>query len=159
MKKAAGFLVAKRRILLCLFLVLTAASIPIAGQVKINYDLTEYLPADSPMKHGLRLMEQEFGPESSSQLRIMFSGLSEETKEEIYAWLSALDQSSQVSWDPGEGYNRHGYTLYEITTEYDSHSKEAADLFADVHREYDSRGAATRRGDTPFWRFAIVWSL
>ena len=143
MKKAAGFLVAKRRILLCLFLVLTAASIPIAGQVKINYDLTEYLPADSPMKHGLRLMEQEFGPESSSQLRIMFSGLSEETKEEIYAWLSALDQSSQVSWDPGEGYNRHGYTLYEITTEYDSHSKEAAALFSAVHKQYDGYGIAT----------------
>ena len=38
MNKVASFLVEKRKILLCLFLVLTSVSLPLMGQVRINYD-------------------------------------------------------------------------------------------------------------------------
>ena len=143
MKRAAAFLVEKRRLFLCLFLLLAAVSVLLTGQVRINYDLAEYLPADSRMKQGMQRMEQEFGREDSSQLRVMLPGLSDEEKEEVFQWLSGLDQVSEVTWKPGEDYNRDGYTLFEITTKYDSHSKEAADLFNAIHEKYDSRGAAT----------------
>ena len=143
MRKAAGFLVEKRRIFLCLFLLLAAVSVLLMGQVRINYDLTEYLPADSRMKEGMQRMEQEFGREDSSQLRVMLPGLNEAEKEEVYQWLTCLDQVSEVTWKPGKDYNRDGYTLFEIKTEYDSHSGEAAELFNAVHEMYDSRGAAT----------------
>ena len=143
MKKMASFLVANRKILLCLFLVLAAVSLPLMGQVRINYDLTKYLSAESRMKQGMQLMEQEFGPSDSSQLRVMIPDLSDSEKEDILHELSALASDAQVTWEPGDGYNRNGYTLYEITTEYDSHSKEAADLFKAVHGCYDSRTVAT----------------
>lgn len=143
MRKAAGFLVEKRRIFLCLFLLLAAVSVLLMGQVRINYDLTEYLPADSRMKEGMQRMEQEFGREDSSQLRVMLPGLNEAEKEEVYQWLAGLGQVSEVTWKPGKDYNRDGYTLFEIKTEYDSHSGEAAELFNAVHEMYDSRGAAT----------------
>ena len=143
MKKIASFLTEKRKILLCLFLVLAAVSLPLAGMVNINYDLTKYLSADSRMKQGMELMEQEFGPAASSGLRVMFSGLEETEKTEIRDWFSGLEQVSAVDWEPGEAYNHDGYTLYELTTEYDSHSKEAADLYRAVHNQYDGRGVAT----------------
>ncbi len=143
MRKAAAFLVEKRRIFLCLFLLLAAVSVLLMGQVRINYDLTEYLPADSRMKQGIQRMEQEFGREDSSQLRVMLPGLNEAEKEEVYQWLAGLDQVSEVTWKPGKDYNQDGYTLFEIKTEYDSHSGEAAELFNAVHEMYDSRGAAT----------------
>ena len=143
MKKAADLLVDKRRILLCFFLVLAAVSLPLAGKVRINYDLAAYLPEDSHMKQGMELMEGEFGQASASQLRVMLTGLSEEEKTEVRDWLSGLSQVSQVAWDPGEDYNRDGYTLYEISTEYDSHAGEAAELFRAVHEKYDPRGVVT----------------
>ena len=143
MKKAAAFLVDKRRVFLCLFLALAAACLLLAGKVNINYDLAKYLPDDSDMKQGLALMEQEFGETASSQLRIMFSGLAEEEKPEIYERLSGMAQAGTVSWEPGEAYNRDGYTLYEITAEYDSHSQEAAGLYRAVRQEFGSRGIAT----------------
>ena len=143
MKKAASFLVEKRKVLVCFFLVLAAVSVLLIGQVRINYDLTQYLPEDSRMKQGMRLMEQEFGPASSAQLRVMLSGLTEEEKEEVYRWLSGREQVSEVTWNPGEEYNRNGNSLYEITIEYGSHSREAAELFRDVHEKYDSRGVRT----------------
>ena len=143
MKKAAAFLVRKRRLFLGVFLALMGVSLLLIGQVRINYDLTKYLPADSPMKQGIQLMEQEFGRTASSRLRVMLHDLSEEEKEEVRSWLSDLEQATEVAWEPGEDYNRDGYTLYEITTEYDSHSEEAAALYTAVHEKYDSRGVAT----------------
>jgi Predicted exporters of the RND superfamily len=143
MKKTASFLVEKRKYFLCFFLLLAAVSLLLIGQVRINYDLTKYLPADSPMKQGMRLMEQEFGQEASSVLRVMLPGLGEKEKEETRQWLSELEQASAVAWDAGEEYNRDGYTLYEITTEYDSHSRETAELYRAVHEKYDSLGVAT----------------
>ena len=107
-KKAAAFLVDKRRIFLCLFLALAAACLLLAGKVNINYDLAKYLPDDSDMKQGLALMEQEFGETASSQLRIMFSGLAEEEKPEIHDRLSAMAQDARVNWEPGEEFNRNG---------------------------------------------------
>ena len=76
MKKVASFLVEKRKILLCLFLVLAAVSLPLMGQVRINYDLTKYLASEARMKQGMQLMEHEFGPSDSSQLRVMIPDLS-----------------------------------------------------------------------------------
>ena len=143
MKSTASFLVDKRKILLCFFLILAAVSLPLAGMVNINYDLTKYLSADSRMKQGMELMEQEFGKEASSRLRVMFSGLEEEEKRDIYGWLSGLEQVSAAEWEPGEAYNRDGYTLYELATEYDSHSREAAELYRAVHERYDTKGVAT----------------
>lgn len=143
MNKAANFLAEKRKILLGLFLVLTAVSFLLLPQVKVNYDLAEYLPEDSRMKQGMQLMEQAFGQEDSSRLRVMIPGLSAEEKEETLSWLAGLEQISEVTWDPGEEYNRDGYTLYEITAGYDSHSAEAAALYSAVHEKYDGAGVAT----------------
>lgn len=142
-KKATDFLVKRRHILLCSFLLIAAISLLFIGQVNINYDLAEYLPENSRMKQGMQLMEKEFGPAASSQLRVMFTGLPEEKKKEVYDSLTSLEHVSVVAWEPGEEYNRDVYTLYEITTEYDSHSKEATILYNAVHERYDDYNIAT----------------
>ena len=138
MKKTAAFLVDNRKRFLCLFLILAAASLLSAGRVRINYDLTRYLPADSHMREGMALMEREFGPASSSALRVMFKGLSETEKAAVFSRLSDLAQPSAVTWEPGDGYNRGDLTLFEITAEFDSHSEEAATLYRAVHAEYNA---------------------
>ncbi len=143
MNQVASFLVDKRKYFLGFFLLLAAVSLLLIGQVRINYDLAEYLPESSRMKQGMRLMDEEFGPSDSSVLRVMLPGLPEEEKEETYRWFSGLDHVSQVAWAPGEEYSRDGYTLYEVTMEYGSHSGEAAALYRAVHKKYDSRGVET----------------
>ena len=143
MKKAAAFLVDKRRIFLCLFLALAAACLLLAGKVNINYDLAKYLPDDSDMKQGLALMEQEFGETASSRLRVMLPGLAEGEQEEVYQWLSGQEQVREVLWEPGEKYNREGYTLFDVETDLDSYAPEAAALFRAVHEKYDAAGVRT----------------
>ena len=133
------FLLSKRKLLLCTFLALAAVSLLLIRQVRINYDITEYLPADSKMKQGMKLMEQEFGPAVSSELRVMLTGLSEEDKITAYEWLSGLEQVSEVLWEPGDDYNREDYTLFEVSTEYESHSKEATTLFNAVRDRFGGK--------------------
>ena len=143
MKKAAAFLVDRRRIILSLFVVLAVICLFLMGRVQINYDMSVYLPPESGMKQGLELMNREFGETVSSDLRVMFSGLSEGEKEEIRRWLSGLEQIADIAWEPGDEYNRDGYTLFEISLNHDSHSKEAAAVYQAVHQQYDSRGVIT----------------
>ena len=142
MKKAAAFLVEKRRIFLGFFLVLAAVSFLLAGRVRINYDLAQYLPAESGMKQGMQRMEGEFGKEASSVLRVMFTGITEDEEEEIFRWLSDREQVTAVTREKKEK-DRKEYTLFEVTAGYDSHSKEAAALYRGVHEKYDASGAAT----------------
>ena len=143
MKKVASFLVDRRTAILLVFLVLALISLFLMGQVRINYDMSVYLPPESGMKQGIELMNQEFGEAFSSDLRVMFSGLSENEREEIAAWLSGLEHVSEVAWEEGDMYNRDGFTLFEITTNLDSHSPEAESIYKAVHEKYDSMGVMT----------------
>ena len=132
MKKTAAFLVDKRRLLLCLFLALAAVSLPLAGRVNVNYDRTRYLPGDSPMRDGIRRMEQEFGQEASSDLRVMIGGLAEDERDRIGAELSGMARVSAVRVET----DGDGYTLYQLTADCDSHAEEAAALFRAVRQKY-----------------------
>lgn len=132
MKKTASFLVEKRLILFILFLALASVSLLLATQVKTNYDLAEYLPDDSRMKQGMRIMEQAFGPTAASDLRVMLTGLTEAEQAEAQSWFEGQQWVSGVTREVAQDK----YVLFEITAEYDSHSKEAADLFNAVQKRY-----------------------
>ncbi|MGN0696974.1 MAG: MMPL family transporter [Oscillospiraceae bacterium] len=137
MKKLAEFLVDKRHIILTVFLLLAVISLFFMGQVSVNYDMTEYLPDDSSMKQGMDIMEREFGETDSSTLRLMFGGLSEDEKHEIYEQLSELPDVDSVNYEAdSDDFNRDGYTLYEINMAFDSHSEECAALFETANDIY-----------------------
>ena len=110
MKKAAAFLVDQRKILLGLFLALAAVSLLLIARVNINYDLTRYLPADSHMREGIRLMEQEFGQEASSDLRVMIGGLTEEERDIVLLHVSGL-KSAEIAEQTGMAGKRTGTAI------------------------------------------------
>ena len=47
MKKITDFIVEKRYFILVLFLILTVVSLFLSNQVKVNHDMTKYLPDSS----------------------------------------------------------------------------------------------------------------
>ena len=79
-----------------LFLALAAVSLLLATQVKTNYDLAEYLPDDSRMKQGMRIMEQAFGPSAASDLRVMLTGLTEEEQAVIRLAQEAMNADRSI---------------------------------------------------------------
>ena len=159
MKKMASFLVGKRLILFILFLALAAVSLLLTAQVKTNYDLAEYLPDDSRMKQGMRIMEQAFGPSAASDLRVMLTGLTEEEQAEAQRWFEGQERVSGITREVA----RDKYVLFEITAEYDSHSKEAADLFNAVRKRYPdaATGGSIHEANVPLlpWFEPVVFLM
>lgn len=137
MKKLADFLVKRRYVILPVFLALALLSAFFMGKIHVNYDMTEYLPEDSAMSQGMKLMEQEFGAVGTGTLRLMFRGLEEAEKLEIRDFLASLPNVGSAVWEADSpAYNRDEYTLYVITMPFDSRSDECTALFDAVKARY-----------------------
>lgn len=160
MKKLANFLVDKRIIIFTIFLIMTAICLPLMSKVKVNYNLAEYLPEDSNMKQGIRLMNEEFGETEQSDFRLMFPDLTDSDKKEIYDYLSSLDYVSEVKWDNSGAYDKDGYTLFVLTVPYENHSKEVEKVYNSVTEKYADRemytGGTVKDGMVPLLPVSII---
>ena len=136
----AHFLVARSKIILIIFIILALGCAALIPFVNINYDMTEYLPADSAMRHGLDLMEAEFRDEDSSSLEVMFGDLaSDAEKGQVLQRLEQLRYVDSVDYDfpeddEDEYYNRGAYTRYILNCKYDQYSDEASAVWKEVQK-------------------------
>ena len=112
MKKTTDFIVERRNIIMGVFIFFAIVSIFLSQKVKINYEMTEYLPSDSKTKIGMDIMEKEFEEEKESYLNVMFKNLTEEEKDNMYKRLLEIDGVSSVDYEKeSEEYNSNEYTL------------------------------------------------
>ncbi|MBR5179249.1 MAG: MMPL family transporter [Lachnospiraceae bacterium] len=160
MKKLANFLVDKRIIIFTILMIITGICLPLMSRVKVNYNMAEYLPEDSNMKQGMRLMNEEFGEAEQSDFRLMFPDLTDTDKQEIYDYLSSLDYVSEVKWDNSGAYDKDGYTLFVLTLPYENHSKEVEKVYNSVTEKYADRemytGGTVKDGMVPLLPISIV---
>lgn len=139
MKKIADFLVEKRILLFTIFAVLTVVCAILMNFVTINEDMTKYLPTDSSMSQGLKIMESQF-PEStqSGTFKIMFENLSDDKKLDIKDDLTKFDGVSDVEYEiDSESYNSGKYTMYVVNTSY-TDTDEISSLLDKVVDAYDN---------------------
>ncbi len=61
LKRLANFIVDRRKAILIAFLALTAAAVAGIFFVRINYDLSKYLPEDAETTRAMNIMNKEFG--------------------------------------------------------------------------------------------------
>ena len=120
MERLAKFIVEKRRWILSLFLLLTLISGWLMTEVTVNYDMSYYLPADSAVRQGTSLMQEEFPPEGS--IRVMLGGLDSAAQETAYGRLMEMGHVTHVEMQTA-GEN----TLYHISID--------VDIFSDTGRQ------------------------
>lgn len=137
MKKLTDFIVDKRHVILVLFLVLTGLSIYTMQKVKLNYELSEYLPSSSETRQGMERMEREFDSENSSYLNLMFEGLNEEEKNSILENLKSITGVASVSYDDTEKHNKENFTYYEITVSDTEDSLTAKNVYETIKNNYE----------------------
>ena len=147
MRKAACWIVRQRRWILALTLILAAVCGILIPGVQVNSDMTKYLPEDSQMRAGMRLMEAEFPEEEDTcTVRAMFGGLSPEQRTERLEELKKLPHVSSVAYAPDSpDYNQNDWTLYVLTTEYGYDTPEEAELERTLREEL---GATVANDDT-----------
>lgn len=137
MRKITDFIVKRRNFIIVLFIFLVIVSIFLSTKVKINYDMTEYLPSDSETKIGMDIMEKEFEEEKVSYLNVMFKNLKEEEKKDMHEKLSTLDGVSSVHYEKeNEEYNSNEYTLYKINVDDTEDSEKAASVYRKVNETF-----------------------
>lgn len=163
MKKVTDFIVNKRYIVLILFIILSIISVILSTKVNINYDIAKYLPDTSETRIGLDLMESKFKEINSSSLNLMFNGLNEDFKNDIYTYLNDLEEISSVDYDNTEKYNKDGYTLYVLNIDDKDDSVLAKNLYDKItehfedYEMYTSGSIAESNADVlPMWIMVVA---
>ena len=92
----AETIVKKRNLIKVVFAVLFVASLVNMPLVKVNYDLTEYLPDNAESKQSIDLMEQEFGYPGTA--RVMIKDVSVYEAYMYKQMIENIDSVDMVTW-------------------------------------------------------------
>ncbi len=135
MKKITNFIIDKRHFILAIFLAFTILSLFLAKDVKINYDISKYLPDNSETRKGNNIMEKEF-KNTTSSLNIMFDDLKKDEKLSIKKRLASIKGVESISYDDSDEYNKDNHTLYVINVEDKADSKLAASIYQKISEDF-----------------------
>lgn len=97
MKRVARWILDHRVVVMLLYAVAVIASIYADSLVKVNYELTDYLPDEAPSTVGLRLMEQEFESKPSN-LRLLLKDVSIPEALEYKRQIAQVEGVKDVTW-------------------------------------------------------------
>lgn len=97
MKKLINQVIKHKGLVIVVFLVASLISIFSQSLVKINYDLAEYLPADTPSTHGIEVMSSQF-KEEIFNVNVMIPRASINQAQDMKAQLKELPEVISVFW-------------------------------------------------------------
>lgn len=124
-----SFIVRRRNGIEKFFILMVALSAVAALMVRVNYDLTEYLPSWAPTKQGIDVMEAEFGYPGTA--RVMIKDVTIYEAKLYKDQLEAIDGVDSVSWAAADiytsqafleaadisDYYKDGYAVYDVLFE------------------------------------------
>lgn len=115
MERVASFIVDKRFLFILIFIGLCIMSIFTSNSVRVDEDLTNYLPDDSETRQGLAIMEREFI--TYGDARVMVSNITYTKAEELAAMLREVDGVKSVEISQDLEHFKDAAALFEVTFE------------------------------------------
>lgn len=137
-EKLATFIVDKRNLFFLLYIFAIVFCCFANGWVKVENDITKYLPETTETRRGLTVMDEEFVTYGSA--RVMISNISYEHAEELQEEIEAIDGISEAALDRTEDHYHDSSALFDVTfegTATDEISLQAMDKLKDLLKEYD----------------------
>ena len=111
-------IVNKKNYIIVLFIALIAYCIWGMGQVKIEYDITSYLPSNTDTKQALDIMEEEFVTFGTT--KIMLRNISFEDALVLHDEIEQLDGVKSFDFHNTEDYYKQSCALFNITFDGDA---------------------------------------
>ncbi len=102
MMKIAKFIIDKRKAFYLLFIVAVIYSIVSIPKVKINNDISSYLPESTETKRGIKIMDEEFKTFGNAQ--IMISNITFEEADKIAEHIKNMPHVFKVTFDETDKY-------------------------------------------------------
>ena len=139
MEKIATFIVDKRNLFFLLYAFALIFSIVATGWVKVENDITTYLPEDTETRQGLTVMNDNFVTYGTA--RVMVSNVTYETAENICSDLESIDGVTSVDFDDTTDHYKSASALFSVTfdgTTTDDISVHALHTIRDMLAGYDA---------------------
>lgn len=139
MEKIATFIVDKRNLFFLLYAFALIFSIVATGWVKVENDITTYLPEDTETRQGLTVMNDNFVTYGTA--RVMVSNITYETAENICSDLESIDGVTSVDFDDTTDHYKSASALFSVTfdgTTTDDISIHALHTIRDMLAGYDT---------------------
>ena len=139
MEKIATFIVDKRNLFFLLYAFALIFSIVATGWVKVENDITTYLPEDTETRQGLTVMNDNFVTYGTA--RVMVSNVTYETAENICSDLESINGVTSVDFDDTTDHYKSASALFSVTfdgTTTDDISVHALHTIRDVLAGYDT---------------------
>lgn len=139
MEKIATFIVDKRNLFFLLYAFALIFSIVATGWVKVENDITTYLPEDTETRQGLTVMNDNFVTYGTA--RVMVSNVTYETAENICSDLESIDGVTSVDFDDTTDHYKSASALFSVTfdgTTTDDISVYALHTIRDMLAGYDT---------------------
>ena len=138
MRKAFSFIVSRRFWILGVMIFLTAVCALLFLRVKVNYDMTKYLPDDSSMKKGMDIMEAEFPSMGADKsIRVMAESLGADGEAELLEKLKAIPYVESVAHGPGERYHKGDASLFVVSTSREYGSPEEQSIEKALEKNFE----------------------
>ncbi len=139
MMKLATFIVDKRNLVFLVIGIMLAFSVVSRSWVKVENDLTAYLPAASETRQGLDVMAEQFTTFGSAKL--MIANVTYDRALEIADEIAAADGVQGVAFDNTTDHYNNVSALYDITFNYpeeDERCLNALNAILERYAAYDT---------------------
>lgn len=139
MTKIARFIVDKRKAFYIVFLAAVIFCVNSIDKVKVNNDITSYLPAETETRKGLTIMKEEFITFGSAQ--VMVSNITYEQAKRLAEELEQIEGVSEIAFDDTQEHYANAAALFSITFEgedTDPISESAMESVKKHLEEYDT---------------------
>lgn len=109
LKAFATFVVKFKWVFVAVFVALTILCVCLIPKIKVQYDLSSYLPDESDANRAMSLLKEEF--DDKGMMYVMVKNLSKEEAVDVQNELSAIDGVGAVTYVESENY-KNGNALY-----------------------------------------------
>lgn len=117
LEKITAFIVDKRKAFYLIYLLLLIFSLFSVNWVKVNSELTDYLPENTQTRRGLTVMENEF--ETYPTAEVMIDNITFADAENVVPKIESIDGIKEVSFENTDDCYRDGSALISVTFEND----------------------------------------
>lgn len=128
MKRIAEFIVKKRWLFFIIFVAIVAYCIYGVTKIKVEYEITGYLPDGTDTKRAIKIMDEEFAAFGSAT--VMIKDIDSAAADELANRIRAIEGVTNVSFDSAsESDYKDGKALFSFTYSGDSSDKTAVEAY------------------------------
>lgn len=135
MKRVSQFIVDKRKAFYLIFIIALIFCVKSIDKVKINNDITTYLPPTTETRIGLNIMEDEFLTYGSAQ--IMISNITYEKANELSTAFEKIDYVLQVVFDNSPEHYKESSAMISIMFEGEADNPKVQNAMEEVKKLID----------------------